>query len=119
MSPVYLRHRAGFAEALDARFFTIEWLDGQVEEGLINCFGNNGAAILVKIVEYPTGARVVRGVYATGDLAAIKELIPAAEAWGAQFGATFAKIDSRPAWAKILPDYHTYKVEILKELKDG
>ncbi len=119
MPSAYRRHRDGFAEALDPRFFTIEWLDGEIERGAITCFGNDDAAILARIVEYPTGARVVRGVYATGDLKAIIELIPQAEAWGAHFGAAFAKIDSRPAWARLMTDYHTYKVEILKELSNG
>jgi hypothetical protein len=113
----YALHRQGFAEAMDARFFTIEWLDQQVEAGVVNVWGTKRAAIIAALATYPTGIVTLEGMYATGKLPEIVGLIEIAEAWGRHAGADFAFISSRDAWTRIAPGYSDYKRTIIKELR--
>lgn len=119
MNPAYLRHRAGFIEALDLRLFTPEWLDGQVESGALTLFHSNDAAILARMITAPTGVVIVEGAYATGSATAIRDLKIEVEKWGASHGAQFGTISSRRAWTKLFPDYHEYKVTLMKDLQNG
>lgn len=113
----YTRFRNDFAEILDERFYTIDWLDCQVFNGAIRAMGDNRAAILYKFERYPTGWLELQGMAAAGDLAVIKdELIPAAEALAKQMGCGSAIIESRGAWVRLLPDYQQHQVRIIKEL---
>lgn len=119
MTPGYLRHRAGLIEAMDQRLFTPEWLDSQVESGAYTLFENDEAAILARIIAVPTGVVLVEGAYATGTAKGIQELKQEVEAWGAAHGAAFATLSSRRAWARLFPDYHEYKVTLMKDLGNG
>lgn len=115
----YLRFRDGFAEAMDPRLYTIEWLDWQVFTGFIRLWTSENAAITAEIKTYPSGARALHGLYATGDLEEIiSELIPQAEAWGRECGCTLAFIESREAWERLLKPhgYVAYKVAVGKDL---
>ena len=113
----YTMFREDFAGLLDERFYTIEWLDCQVFNGAIRAMGDERAAILYKFERYPTGLLELQGMAAAGDLAVIKdELIPAAEALAKQMGCTSARIESREAWVRLLPDYQHCQTSIIKEL---
>ena len=113
----YTMFREDFAGLLDERFYTIEWLDCQVFSGAIRAMGDERAAILYKFERYPTGLLELQGMAAAGDLAVIKdELIPAAEALAKQMGCTSARIESREAWVRLLPDYQHCQTSIIKEL---
>lgn len=99
----YERFRPQFAEALDPRLYSIEHLDSLVYSMRAQVFFGDEAAIVAEIKEYPTGARVIHGLVAAGDLVEIVErLIPAAEDWGRELGCILAIIESRHGWAKIL-----------------
>jgi len=114
----YLKFRDGFLSILDPRFYSAEWLDTQVAAGSYRLWTNDDAAILATIRFYPAGAMEVHGVAATGDLEAIRALIPLAEDWGRSLGCIIASIESTPVWARILKDdgYMPYQLNIRKEL---
>lgn len=113
----YARFRDEIASALDPRFYTIEWLDQQVETGALCSIGNDKAVIIFGFERYPTGWLELQGTAAAGDLETVKnELIPAAEAIGRSLGCKSARIDSRAAWVRLLPDYQQYQTSIIKEL---
>lgn len=119
MSDEYLRFRDGFAEAMDPRFYTIQYIDHLYLAGRAKLFSSENAAILAEIKTYPTDAKAVHGLYATGKLAEIVSvLIPQAEEWGRANGCEHAFIDSREAWQRILgpAGFDTYKVALIKEL---
>ncbi|MDB5699723.1 MAG: hypothetical protein JWN69_2527 [Alphaproteobacteria bacterium] len=119
MMDEYLRFRAGFAQAMDPRFYTIQYLDHLYLAGRAKLFSSTNAAILAEIKIYPTDAKAVHGLYATGKIKEITEtLIPAAEEWGRANGCEHAFIDSRDAWQRLLKPsgFDTYKVALIKEL---
>ena len=113
----YLKFRDGFAQLLDERFYPLGWLDQQVFSGALKLWTNEDAAIIAELKAYPGGAVEVHGMAATGDLDAIRRLIPLAEQWGASNGAILATIASRPGWASALKDYQMHQVVIRKELR--
>lgn len=115
----YLRFREDFV-SLDPERYPAEYVDRQVWAGTWRCWGNERAAILVKIETFPSGAREVQGLAAakTDDatLGDIIALIPLAEQWGRENGCRWASVESHPAWAKLLPDYAPSQLRIVKEL---
>lgn len=113
----YLAFRQRFADTLDERFHTIEWLDFMVSSGAYRFWRSANAAIIAEIKKFPTGARQLHGLLAAGELAEIvSELIPQAEQWGRERGCVLAVIESRPGWAKALQDYEIHQVSVRKEL---
>ncbi|GAA0729992.1 hypothetical protein [Sphingomonas japonica] len=114
----YLKHRQAFAELLDPRFYSIEWLDSEVWSGAIRTFGNERGCILTRLKQYPTGALEIHGEAAAGDMAAILELIEQAEEWGRQMGCGTATIASRPGWARVLSEkgWALHQTELRKGL---
>lgn len=111
----YLPFRDEFT-ALSPDKFPPEYIDGQVATGAWRCWGDEAAAILVELKEYPSGLKEVHGLAAAGELARIVDLIEVAESWGRQMGCAEASIESRPAWVKILPEYEVDQVRIVKGL---
>lgn len=115
----YQHYRDGFAEALDERLYTIEYLDALVHSGEGILFATDKAAIIVEIKEFPTGARAVHGLVATGKLESIKEdLIPQAEALGREIGCAFGMIASTRAWGRIMKErgYAPHQMTLIKDL---
>lgn len=111
----YLRFRDEIV-ALDPDRYPAEWIDAQVWGGLWRCWGNDEAVILAEIKTFPSGLREVHGIAAAGCLAGIRKLIPLAEAWGRENGCRDASIESRPEWARLLPDYRIEQVRIVRAL---
>ena len=115
----YARFRPLFAEALDPRLYTIEHLDALLLAGRAQIWFGEAAAIVTEVRTYPTGANVIHGLVAAGDLEEIVEvLIPKAEAWGRSIGCGLAIIDSRPGWARALRarGYAPHQVAVRKTL---
>jgi hypothetical protein len=124
MSSLYARFRPLLAEAVDGRFYTIDYLDWLVRTGRAQFWpslaadGRPLAAIVTELRDYP-GCKAIHGLAAAGDLAEIVGLlIPAAEAWGRARGCAFAIIESRPGWQKALRKhgYEPHQVAVRKEL---
>lgn len=117
--PDYYSFRGAFAEVMDERYHTIEWLDAQVLSGAVMFWRSANAAIVAEVRDYPTGVKDIHGLIAAGDLSEIIEtLIPQAEAWGRANGCIAAQIESRVGWAKALKPhgYETFQVIVRKEL---
>lgn len=115
----YLRFRDGFASILDERFYYIEWLDKQFTSGAYTLFTCPDAAAFVEIKTYPTGAREVHGVAATGNLASIvSDIIPRVEAYGREQGCIVFGIESRIGWSRLMKPhgFEHYQTTIRKEL---
>ena len=114
----YMDWRDHFAELLDPARYTLGWLDGEVWSGRIMFWGSDEAAILAKLITYPTGAFDIHGMAAAGDLEAIKTLIGQAEEWARREGALGAEIASREGWQRALKEdgYEMHQVVLRKEL---
>ena len=115
----YKRFRPLLAEALDLRLYTIEHLDALIFSGRAQIWFGEASAIVTEVRTYPTGARVIHGLVAAGDLEQIVEaLIPKAEAWGRSIGCVLAIIESRPGWARALRarGYAPHQVAVRKTL---
>ena len=115
----YCRWRPAFAEVIDQRYYSIEWLEGQLLSARAFFLCTPEAAIIYEIKAYPTGACDVHGLIAAGDLSDIvHELIPVVEHRGRSLGCVGALISSREGWSKVLRSsgYKPYQVEIRKEL---
>lgn len=113
----YQRWREEFASAMDPRLYTLEHLDGLVLSGLTQVWYADAAAMVTEIRTYPTGAKVIHGLVAAGELSEIVEqLIPRAEAWARQAGCILAVIESRPGWARALKGYEPHQLAVRKEL---
>jgi hypothetical protein len=114
----YRRFREPFVGAIDTRFFAIDQLDALLFSGRARLWSNEQAAIAAQLERYPSGALVLDGLIAAGELDAIKPLIATAEQWGRAHGATLAKIESRPGWVRALRNdgYAPFQTTIVKEL---
>lgn len=119
MIDAYLPWRDRIAEALDQRFWPLDWLDEQILQERALAIATDKACIVIEIRTYPGGAREVHGLVAAGDLETIiGELIPAAEAFGAENGCGFGCVASHPAWSKLLKSsgYRVHQMTLRKEL---
>ena len=104
--PEYLRFRDAFAGVLDPRFYTIEWLDGEVVCGRLLLLTHGDSAILFRVKVYTTGLKELVGELATGELLEITQaLIPLAEQFGRSIGCERAVIESRAGWVKAMRSY--------------
>jgi hypothetical protein len=115
----YLRFRDAFAAVMDARYYTPEWLDGELLSGAVTFMRTDAAAIIVELRNYPTGAIDVHGIVAAGDLAdVVGVLIPRAEQWARELGCIGAVIESREGWSRALKasGYNVHQVAVRKEL---
>jgi len=102
---------------LDPALHPVAWLDARVATGDVDVMATDRSCIVTELRQFPSGAWEIHGVVAVGDKDEIAgELIPRAEEYGRARGCVIASIASRRGWAKVLPDYHEYQVELRKEL---
>lgn len=118
MNAAYARHRGELEQMLDARCYTIEWLDAEIANGNALVFGNDKAVIVITVRQYPAGATELHGLAAAGKLSGVLALIEQAEQWGRSHGLTFACIASRAAWSRVLKPrgYSVNQVSLRKDL---
>ena len=114
----YSSRRAEIEPLLDARCYTIDWLDVQILNDAARVFASDNAVIVVTLKQYPAGAVELHGLVAAGELAAILLLIDEAEEWARAGGVTFASIASREGWGRVLKNrgYRLYQSELRKDL---
>jgi hypothetical protein len=115
----YLRWREEFAKAIDPRLYTIEHLDDLIYSRRAQFFHCPEAAIVTEVKVYPTGANVIHGLVAAGELSEIIDrLIPGAEDWGREHGCVMAIIESREGWSKALKahGWAPFQTAIVKDL---
>lgn len=114
----YQPWRERFAEAMDARLYTIDYLDRRILDGSARIWTSPDAAVITEIKTYPTGARAVHFLIVAGELEAIKAFGPMVEEWAKSLGCVGALIESRPAWAREMKSagYEVHQVSIWKDL---
>ena len=115
----YCGWRDAFEAVIDPRYYTMDWLDLQILNGPVGFWGNEKAALIAEIKEYPTGARDVHCLIAAGEMSEIVEtLAPKALAWGAAQSCIAGLVESRPGWAKILKPHgwEAHQQTLRKEL---
>jgi hypothetical protein len=115
----YCRFRKAFEGVMDPRLYTITHLDSLIWSGRARFWGNDRAGIVAKLEAYPTGAIVVEGVIAAGELDEIRALIPLAESWGRDHGAIMARIESRSGWVRTMKNdgYQLSQTALTKDLE--
>ena len=110
--------REALASAMDSRLYTIEHLDRLVTSGRAQPWFGDRSIMITEMRDYPTGAKVIHGLVAAGDLAEIRDvLIPRAEEWAKLGGCVMAIIESRPGWARALKasGYEPHQMAVRKE----
>jgi hypothetical protein len=115
----YLYFRDAFRDAIDERYYPMEWLDERLLTGRAVFMRSAHAAIVVELRQFPGGAMDVHGLIAAGDKnEIITDLIPHAEEWGRENGCLAGVVESRPGWAKALKPYGytVSQVTVRKEL---
>lgn len=115
----YQRWRDDFAAILDPRFYTVEWLDGEVWSGRIRLFSGPKSCILASIKPYPTGALELHVMAAAGELnELVSSTIVSCETWARSVGCCVAVIESRPGWVKTMKasGYSLFQTSIRKDL---
>lgn len=115
----YLSFRRGFAELIDPRRYSLEWLDSLILSGAAQVWASDHACIVTELRRYPTGAQDIHGLGAVGDMGEIVgALIPQAENWARGQGCIGAVIESRKGWARALHayGYEAHQQTVRKEL---
>ena len=115
----YIHWRGAFAEAMDTRFYTIDYLDWLVSNGRAEFMATPDAAIVVEIKMFPTGLCAVHFLVAAGKLDVLEnELRDRAEKWGVANGCSMALIESRAGWKRTMAKhgYRLFQESIVKEL---
>lgn len=115
----FLQWLPSFAEVMDRRYYSPDWLAGQVWSGRARFWCSENAALVAEIKIYPTGARDVHFLVAAGNLTELVETLrPKVEAWGTSMGCVAALVESRPGWVKALAQkgYRLHQAAVRKEL---
>ena len=115
----YLAWRDRLASAIDTRLYSIEYLDRLVVRNRAKCWVGKRSAMLTGMRKAPSGATVIHGLIAAGEMDEIRnDLIPRAEEWARGQGCRYAIIESRAGWARALraQGYETHQVTLRKEL---
>ena len=102
---------------MDQRLHPLAWLDARVAAGDVDVFATDDSCILTEFRQFPSGAWEIHGVVAAGNKDTIaRVLIPQAEQYGRDMGCIIASIESRPGWARTLPDYQVHQVILRKDI---
>ena len=115
----YIHWRGAFQDAMDPRFYNIEYLDWLVANDRAKFFCAHDAALVAEIRMFPSGRCAAHFLVAAGNLETLKdELAGRVEAWGKANGCDFALIESRPGWRREMKDsgYEPFQESIVKEL---
>lgn len=111
--------RKRLAEAMDPRFYTIDYLDWLVAERRAQLWFGERSAALTELKLYPTGTRAIGFLVAAGDKTELVDVIrPQIEEWGQSQGCIASLIESRPGWERELKrhGYSLFQASIMKEL---
>lgn len=120
VSGSYADWRARLATANDPAFWPIEFIDQAIVDGAAQFWASDDAAMVTRLVTYPGGAVTLETMAATGTLAGVLALEPAATRWARKQGATYLLAAGRPGWARVRPEgWRHWQCIIIKDLADG
>lgn len=117
--PEYLRFRDDLAGILDPRFYTVQWLDGELWSGRIRLFADANSCILATLKVYPTGLKECHVEAAAGELSElVSTTIRRVEEWAQQQGCSTIVIQSREGWLKVMKasGYNLHQTAIRKAI---
>ena len=113
----YQDWRERLAKANNPRFIPITHIDQRLSEGTAFFLGTAEAAMVVELVAYPGGAKVVNVIAAAGDMDEILgPLGERAMEFGRERGADIAMVPGRVGWKRQRPDFEHYQTILVKEL---
>ncbi len=113
----YADWRDRLALANNPKFIPITHIDQRLADGTAYFLATAEAAMVVELLEYPGGAKVVSAMAAAGDMDEI--LGPLGEeaiALGWSVGADHAMVPGRSGWRRKRPDFFHYQTILVKEL---
>lgn len=113
----YSDWRERLARANNPRFYPITYIDQRVAEGTAYFLGTTEAAMVIELVAYPGGAKVVSVLAAAGDMDEILgPLGERAMEFGRERGCDTAMVPGRVGWQRKRPDFQHYQTILVKEL---
>jgi hypothetical protein len=109
--------RDRLAKANNPRFIPITHIDQRLIDGTAFFLATTEAAMVLELVEYPGGARVVNVIAAAGDMDEITgRLGERAMEFGREAGCDMAMVPGRDGWRRKRPDFQHYQTILVKEL---
>lgn len=113
----YCDWRDRLAKANNPRFIPITHIDQRLQDGTAYFLATIEAAMVVELVQYPGGAKVVSVIAAAGDMDEILgRLGERAMQLGRECGADHAMVPGRVGWKRTRPDFQHYQTILVKEL---
>jgi hypothetical protein len=115
----YARFRERFAQALDPRLYSIEYLDSLLFTGKAQIWFADNAALVTELRTYPSGVTAICVVVAAGSKEEVVDILrPRAEAWAQSIGCSLVIVESREGWKRALRPhgYAPFQVSLAKEL---
>ncbi len=109
--------RDELAKANNPAFIPITEVDRRLSEGTAFFLATAQASMVVELVQYPGGAKVVSVIAAAGDKDEILgPLGERAMAFGKEAGASHAMVPGRDGWRRVRPDFQHYQTILVREL---
>lgn len=113
----YQDWRDELARANNPAFIPITHIDKRLSEGTAYFLATTEAAMVVELLAYPGGAKVVSVIAAAGDKDEILGVLgERAMAFGREMGADHAMVPGRDGWRRVRPDFQHYQTILVKEL---
>lgn len=113
----YLDWRDRLAAANNPKFLPIEYIDERLAEGKAFFIATTEAAMVLELLQYPGGAKVVSVIAAAGNKDEILgRLGERAMEFGRSLGCDHAMVPGRAGWARLRPDFFHYQTVLVKEL---
>lgn len=116
MSSSYAAWRARLALSNDPKFWPIEVIDRLLNEGSVQFWACDAAAMLTRVVSYPGGAVAVEALAGAGSIASLAALTPDINRWASGQGATHLLIHGRPGWSRALAGWQLWQSILIKEV---
>lgn len=113
----YQDWREELARANNPAFIPITFIDERLRNETAYFLATAEAAMVIELLQYPGGAKVVSVIAAAGDKdVIIGSLAEQAMKFGRELGCDHAMVPGRVGWRRALPDFFHYQTILVKEL---
>jgi hypothetical protein len=112
------RFRPAFAEAMEGGLYSIDDLEAEVGSGESYFWPGSTAAVIAKVVTYPSGELVMQTLWAVGEMNEVLALAPGIEATARLLGCSSMLVEGRKGWQRVLQPhgYEPWSVTVRKAL---